>query len=134
MIFGNSERLKQLMTQLKLAHAALNNPKIKFAWYPVKLKSVKQFHPDNGKWLWLEYYVSVVDKFKFNYYYDDCDIKSITKIEYRSSLEFPYKSYKAKYDKLSGLDAFELIGTGKIKTRLINDYIRLLERWIYNEQ
>lgn len=139
MIFGNSKREQEVLEQIKLGYAVLNNPKVKFAWLPVQIKTIEkgQGHIDDGKWIWFEKYISYKDRFVIGYYYKgsdgyDGEIYAIRKITRRGFFD-DQKTYVVKYDKDFENDKFTLLGFYKTK-KLVEDYIRNLERWFCNEQ
>lgn len=135
MIFGNSKREQEVLEQIKLGYAVLNNPKVKFAWLPVQIKTIKKGQ-DNGKWIWFEKYISYKDKFAIGYYYNGSDgygeIYAIRKITRLGCFD-DQKAYVVKYDKDFESDKFTLLGFCQTK-KLVEDYIRKLERGICNEQ
>lgn len=135
MIFGNSKREQEVLEQIKLGYAVLNNPKVKFAWLPVQIKTIKKGQ-DNGKWIWFEKYISYKDKFAIGYYYNGSDgygeIYAIRKITRLGCFD-DQKTYVVKYDKDFESDKFTLLGFCQTK-KLVEDYIRKLERWFCNEQ
>lgn len=135
MIFGNSKREQEVLEQIKLGYAVLNNPKVKFAWLPVQIKAIKE-HIDEGRWIWFEKYISYKDKFEIGYYYMGYDgygeiyaIRKITRLGFFDA----QNTYVVKYDKDFESDKFNLLGSGQTK-KLVEDYIRKLERGICNEQ
>lgn len=132
LIFGKSKTEKEILTQIKLAYAVLDNPKIKFAWLPVKINAIKRTHIDNGKWIWLEKYISCKDRFKITYHFSEYDeIICIIKIRLRSIFDHQ-KTYVVKYDKDFESDKFTLLGSDQTKP-LLQDYIRKLEREFSND-
>ena len=131
MIFGKSKRERELLEQIKLGYAVLNNPKVKFAWLPVQIKAIEKEHIVNGKWIWLEKYISYKDRFVIGYYYQgydgyDGEIYAIRKITRRGFFDYQ-KTYVVKYDKDFENDKFTLLGFYKTK-KLVEEYIRKLER------
>lgn len=137
MIFGNSKIEQEVLEQIKLGYAVLNNPKVKFAWLPVQIKAIKE-HIDEGKWIWFEKYISYKDKFAIGYYYNGSDgygeiyaIRKITRLGFFD--DHDQKTYVVKYDKDFESDKFTLLGFCQTK-KLVEEYIRKLERWFCNEQ
>jgi len=131
MIFGNSKREQEVLEQIKLGYAVLNNPKVKFAWLPVQIKAIKE-HIDEGRWIWFEKYISYKDRFKFIYNYGRYgEIYAIRKITRRGFFD-DQKPYVVKYDKDFENDKFNLLGFCQTK-KLVEEYIRKLERGFCND-
>lgn len=131
MIFGNSKREQEVLEQIKLGYAVLNNPKVKFAWLPVQIKAIKE-HIDEGRWIWFEKYISYKDRFKFIYNYGRYgEIYAIRKITRRGFFD-DQKPYVVKYDKDFESDKFTLLGFCQTK-KLVEEYIRKLERGFCND-
>lgn len=126
MIFGKSKRERELLEQIKLGYAVLNNPKVKFAWLPVKIKSINHSQ-DNGKFIWLEKYIYYPDDYPILYNYVDCGRHSIRKISKKNQFFEKRQPQIIKYDKDFETDNHKFIGTESTK-KLVEDYIRKLER------
>jgi len=126
MIFGNSKREQEVLEQIKLGYAILNNPKVKFAWLPVQIKSLNHSQ-DNGKFIWLEKYIYYPDDYSIRYNYVDTDRHSIRKISQKNQFFKKRQPKIIKYDKDFETDNHKFIGTESTK-KLVEDYIRKLER------